>query len=95
MGGDSLHHLPEWYHPRELIALCKLAVMARPGGEVVPDLNLLPGLADQVVVIESPMLGFSSTEVADRLEAGNSVRYLVPDAVLVYIQENGLYRNDS
>lgn len=97
MGGDSLHHLPEWYHPRDLIALCKLAVMARPGAEVEPDLqaNLVPGLAERVVVIDSPMLGFSSTEVADRLEAGRSVRYLVPDSVLAYIQDHRLYQNDS
>lgn len=96
MGGDSLHHLPEWYQPQELIALCKLAVMARPGAEVTADLDnqLLPGLADRVIVIDSPMLGFSSTEVADRLEAGQSVRYLVPDAVLSYIQDHRLYRND-
>ena len=96
MGGDSLHHLPEWYHPQELIALCKLAVMARPGAEVTAEFteNLLPGLAERVVVIDSPMLGFSSTEVADRLEAGRSVRYLVPDAVLSYIQDHRLYRND-
>ncbi len=95
MGGDSLHHLPQWYHPLELIALCKLAVMARPGTEVAPDLKALPGLTDRVVMIDSPMLGFSSTEVAERLEAGKSVRYLVPDAVLTYIQENGLYRNEA
>ena len=52
-------------------------------------------LADRVEIIESPMLGFSSTEVADRLEAGKSVRYLVPDAVLTYIQLNGLYQNGA
>ena len=34
MGGDSLRDLPHWHHPQELIALCKLAVMARPGAEV-------------------------------------------------------------
>ena len=97
MGGDSLHNLPEWHHPKELIALCKLAVMARPGAEVTADLktSMIPGLAERVVVIDSPMLGFSSTEVADRLETGLSVRYLVPDAVLTYIQENGLYQNGS
>jgi len=97
MGGDSLHNLPEWHHPEELIALCKLAVMARPGAEVTADLktSTIPGLAERVVVIDSPMLGFSSTEVADRLETGLSVRYLVPDAVLTYIQENGLYQNGS
>jgi nicotinate-nucleotide adenylyltransferase len=95
MGGDSLHHLPEWYHPLELIALCKLAVMARPGTEVEPDLRALPGLAERVVVIDSPMLGFSSTEIAERLEAGRSVRYLVPDSVLTYIQDHRLYQNGA
>jgi nicotinate-nucleotide adenylyltransferase len=95
MGGDSLHHLPEWYHPLEMIALCKLAVMARPGTEVEPDLRALPGLAERVVVIDSPMLGFSSTEVAERLEAGKSVRYLVPDSVLTYIQDHRLYQNGA
>ncbi len=95
MGGDSLHNLPDWHHPEELITLCKLAVMSRPGGEVAPDIvgNILPGLADRVVMIESPMLGFSSTEVADRLETGKSVRYLVPDAVLTYIKDHRLYQN--
>jgi nicotinate-nucleotide adenylyltransferase len=97
MGGDSLHHLPEWYHPLEMIALCKLAVMARPGAEVNAELTakLLPGLAERVVVIDSPMLGFSSTEVAERLEAGKSVRYLVPDSVLTYIQNHRLYQNGA
>lgn len=97
MGGDSLHNLPQWYHPLELIALCKLAVMARPGAEITNDLkaNLLPGLAERVVIIDSPMLGFSSTEVADRLEAGKSVRYLVPETVLSYIKDHGLYEHGS
>lgn len=97
LGGDSLHNLPTWYKPNALIALCKLAVMARPGGEVIPDLEaeILPGLAERVVVIDSPMLGFSSTEIADRLEAGKSVRYLVPDAVLSYIQTHRLYRHEA
>ncbi|MCC6804832.1 MAG: nicotinate (nicotinamide) nucleotide adenylyltransferase [Anaerolineae bacterium] len=97
MGGDSLHHLPQWYHPLELIALCKLAVMARPGGEITAELTarLLPGLAERVVVIDSPMLGFSSTEIAERLLAGKSVRYLVPDSVLSYIQDHGLYQHGA
>jgi nicotinate-nucleotide adenylyltransferase len=97
MGGDSLRDLPSWNRPQDLIKLCKLAVMSRPGAEVTPDLHadVLPGLAERVMMIESPMLGFSSSEIADRLEAGKSVRYLVPDAVLMYIQKHRLYQNES
>jgi nicotinate-nucleotide adenylyltransferase len=95
MGGDSLHNLPTWYQPRELMDLVKLAVVARLGTEIDDDLLALPGLKERVTVIDSPLLGFSSTEIAERLEAGKSVRYLVPDAVLAYIKEHRLYQHVS
>jgi nicotinate-nucleotide adenylyltransferase len=95
MGGDSLHFLPTWNKPLELIASVKLAVVARLGSDIYEDLLALPGLKENVTVIDSPLLGFSSTEIAERLEAGKSVRYLVPDAVLQYIEEYGLYRHDA
>jgi nicotinate-nucleotide adenylyltransferase len=33
----------------------------------------------------------SASEVRGRRAAGKSVRYLVPDAVLAYMEEHGLY----
>jgi nicotinate-nucleotide adenylyltransferase len=95
MGGDSLRDLPRWHRPQELIALCELIVMGRPGVDITPEMHeaVLPGLAQRVHLIESPMLGFSSTEVAARLKEGRSVRYLVPDGVLAYIQSHELYRD--
>ncbi len=95
MGGDSLHDLPKWNQPLALIAQVKMAVVARLGAEIQTDLQALPGLARRVTVIDSPLLGFSSTEIAERLVAGKSVRYLVPDSVLAYIQEHRLYRHDA
>ena len=93
MGADSLRDLPRWSRPAELLTLCYLVVMDRPGIPVSPDMHeaILPGLKDRIVMIESPMLNFSSTEVTARLRAGKSVRYIVPDAVLSYIKDNGLY----
>lgn len=95
MGGDSLRDLPRWHQPQALIELCELIVMGRPGVDITPEMHepALPGLSQRVHMIESPMLGFSSTEVAARLRAGHSVRYLVPDAVLAYIQTHNLYRD--
>jgi nicotinate-nucleotide adenylyltransferase len=95
MGGDSLRDLPRWHHPQDLIELCELIVMGRPGVDITPAMHeaVLPGLSKRVHLIESPMLGFSSTEVVARLRAGRSVRYLVPDAVLAYIQTHDLYRD--
>lgn len=40
-------------------------------------------------------LAISSTDLRGRLEAGASVRYLVPEPVRDYIEEHGLYRPDN
>jgi nicotinate-nucleotide adenylyltransferase len=37
-------------------------------------------------------LDISSTEIRARVAQGHSIRYLVPDAVIVQIEEKGLYR---
>lgn len=93
MGGDSLRDLPTWYHPAEFIQLCKLAVMRRPDETVQPDMHehILPGLAQRVVMIDAPLVGISSTMIADRIGQRLSARYLVPDPVLAYILECRLY----
>lgn len=40
-------------------------------------------------------LQISSTAIRARIREGRSVRYLVPEAVLAYIHEQGLYREDA
>ena len=51
-----------------------------------------PGQADSVVELEGPLLPISGTAIRERLAAGRSVRYLVPDAVLDDIRDHGVYR---
>jgi nicotinate-nucleotide adenylyltransferase len=54
----------------------------------VPE-GLLP-----VHFFEGSQLAISSTDLRRRIAAGESVRYLVPDPVLDYLAETGLYRVD-
>lgn len=93
MGGDSLRDLTRWYHPAELIQLCRLAVMHRPGDHARAYMHeeVLPGISERVVMIDAPLIGISATEIITRLQKGYSVRYLVPDAVLDYICVHQLY----
>jgi nicotinate-nucleotide adenylyltransferase len=46
-------------------------------------------------MLDTPLVDVSSTEIAARLRAGKSVRYLVPQPALDYIVANGLYRDEK
>jgi nicotinate-nucleotide adenylyltransferase len=98
LGGDSLAQLHQWYAPERIVALATLLVVARPGSEP-PDLAGLRqrlGLAAEaplrVEVVPAPLLELSSSDIRQRCRLGQSIRYLVPRAVEVYIHERRLYR---
>jgi nicotinate-nucleotide adenylyltransferase len=102
MGGDVFKDLPTWDRPQEMFETVKLAVavMRRPGPngyELRPDMheNLIPGLARHTIILSSPLVEFSSTDIVDRLGQGKSVRYMVPQAVLEYVRAHGLYRENN
>ena len=62
--------------------------MSRPGRELERLADAPPGTER----VEGPGLPISATVVRRRAAAGQSVRYLVPDAVAEYIAKRGLYR---
>ena len=97
VGADSLHDLPTWYEPRELLALAELIVVPRPGVELLTAEALAAAVgveasAVRLRVVPCPMLDIASRELRRRVAAGRSVRYLVPRAVEEFIRERGLYR---
>jgi nicotinate-nucleotide adenylyltransferase len=95
IGADSLRDLPTWSRPAELLKLARLGVMRRPGVDP-PDLTALerdlPGLSDRVEWVNAPLIDIAASDLARRLANGRSVRYQLPDAVLAYIKQHGLYR---
>lgn len=97
MGGDSLRDLPKWHRPQDLMQLCQFVVMRRPSDGARPDMHeaVLPGLAQRVTMLDAPQLEISSTAIVERIRQGRSVRYLVSDAVLAYIEEQQVYREES
>jgi nicotinate-nucleotide adenylyltransferase len=77
-----------WRNPERLFALCRIAVVNRPG----EDRGGLAGAPPGTEHVEEPGLPISATLVRQRAAAGRSVRYLVPDGVADYIAKRGLYR---
>jgi nicotinate-nucleotide adenylyltransferase len=96
VGMDSLRDLTTWRDPARVLRQCLLVVVRRPGYQPL-DLQQLeaevPGAAERIIMLDSPGLDISSTELRARIAAGRSIRYLVPDAVRAYIAEQRLYQS--
>ena len=94
MGADSLRDLPDWYRPQELVRLCRLAVVPRPGVAAQADMHkdVLPELAQRVDMIDCGPFPLASREIAARLREGEDASSMLPQAVLDFIAERGLYR---
>jgi nicotinate-nucleotide adenylyltransferase len=95
IGADSLAELSTWYRPRELLRLCTVVAVGRPGYDVAPHVleRLLPGVPPVLYLTLQTPVDVSSTDIRRRVAEGRSIRGLVPEAVKQYIYQNDLYRN--
>ena len=95
LGSDSLAGLHLWKEPAKLVQMCRLVIVPRLGLSL-PDLKSLeasvPGVTSNIVQLDTPIIGVSSSEIRQRMAQGLSIRYLVPDKVEKYIAEQKLYR---
>jgi nicotinate-nucleotide adenylyltransferase len=58
----------------------------------ISDPQALKGACGQITFVWQAPLAVSATQIRQLLASGKSVRFLVPDAVLAYIEAHGLYR---
>ncbi|HVL53571.1 MAG TPA: hypothetical protein VM344_04870, partial [Vitreimonas sp.] len=87
---------PSWHDPVHLLRSCRIAVVPRGGLQVPDDAWVerhFPGVPARVTRFDRPQLRLSATEIRARVAAGRSIRYLVPQAVIGYIGDHGLYRD--
>lgn len=106
LGWDAFCGLPGWHRWSELLDHCHILVLQRPDADseppealrnllaarTVPNPKALTGAAGQIAFIWQTPLAVSATQIRQLLMSGRSVRFLVPDAVLAYINAHGLYR---
>jgi nicotinate-nucleotide adenylyltransferase len=93
LGEDSLRDLPTWHSPRQLLRLCPLVVMRRPGAAAdLAALEMaLPGITGRVRFIDSPLLDISSTDIRARARRGEDIHPFVPNPVREIIQRERRY----
>ena len=94
LGEDSLRDLPIWHRPRDVLALCPLAVLRRPDrkADIAVLELLLPGIGARTTFLDAPPVDISSTEIRERVARGESIRGFLPAAVEEIILRCGLYR---
>lgn len=90
MGDDLVKGFPSWKEADEIARLADIIVARREGTGRLPE-DCARLLGDGVRFLSNPVLPVSSSLIRARISAGESWRYLVPEAVYRYISEHKLY----
>ncbi len=90
LGADAVDDLMNWHRPERICELATLVTVNR--GEEVSIANL-PGARLETVTI--PGITLASSDLRQRIYEGRSLRYLVPRAVEIYLEEHDVYPCDD
>ena len=89
IGADMLRMLDQWHRAAELLNEFSFAVGCRPGQdeeEVKADIEALRNrYGTMITQLDNIPINISSTELRERLKNRESVRYLIPDIVRIYL----------
>lgn len=87
IGIDKLIELPKWKEPEKLFDLGKVIVLNRPGYFGDNSIRFY----DKVNFVNVPFLEISSSMIREKINKGDSIKYLVTEDVENYIVRNNLY----
>lgn len=108
LGGDAYALIQSWHRPEEVLAQTHLVVLTRPGYKVDLMASLPEEIAGCYTLdgdvyshksgatlrtLQVSPFDVSSSMIRETVSKGNDVGNLVPEDVLQYIRQNGLYRH--
>lgn len=108
MGTDAFLQLDSWHRWQELLNLCHILVVIRPGWHlnnshpmygwyqqhrVDQAAELQQCPAGSIVLQQLAALEISATAIRQQVAGGQSPRFLLPDSVWNHIRQQQLYRN--
>lgn len=96
VGADTLFHMESWKNPAEIFEASVTLAAVRDGWEddvlrrqaqllsrkYNADIRMMPSLHIEI----------SATDIRKRCRKGQSIRYMVPEAVRLFLEQNGYYR---
>jgi len=90
-GADAIAEISMWHETDALAGQATFIAASRPGYRLEID-RIDKRFQGCTRLVEVPALAISSTDIRERVKAGKSIKYLVPDMVEEYIVAHGLYR---
>jgi nicotinate-nucleotide adenylyltransferase len=93
VGSDSLDYMDKWYECEKIFSMCNVLVFERIGfSDIDEKIQELESRFDcRIEKIEAPIVEISSSMIRERVKQGKTIKYIVPDCVMDYIKEKGLY----
>lgn len=99
IGSDVIPELKTWKEHNEVFKMCDFIVTVRPGCDdetVEADFKQVKDDYEiNIIMTESPRIDISSSSIRERLQNGETIKYLVPENVEHYIYTKGLYRKKN
>ncbi len=96
LGADNLLTLETWKDPAFILQNCVIAAAVRGTGteEKMKKIasHLIYEYHGDIRILPARFMDISSSEIRQRIREHKSVRYLIPQKVLAYIEENKLYQ---
>lgn len=92
-GADAISEIVAWRDADKIARLAHLVGATRPGYDLDAAWEAIEasGIDFDVTYLAVPALAISSSYLRERVGAGQSLRYLTPDAVTGYAHKHGLY----
>jgi nicotinate-nucleotide adenylyltransferase len=91
-GTDAILEILSWSRINELLEICSFIAVNRPGYNLQDSSQLPDKALKKISFLEVPALAISSTNIRQRVKSGQTITYLLPEAVEMYIKKNGLYK---
>lgn len=97
IGADTLFTIETWKYPERILSRCVLLAALRGDSDVADMQEQIVRLQHKyqadIRLIPMDKVFISSTMIRQRIKAGESIRELVPDKVLRFIEQERLYQS--
>lgn len=99
MGADSLLQIESWKCPDRLMKECTLLVAVRDDCDKAGLEKQISYLKEKynatIEILPATRIDISSTKIRDMIADGKSVRYMMPENVIHFIEKNHLYERSE